>query len=58
MNAACAEGEETSRARLFRGELADLVVLSPDIFYVDAAEIDSTEVEMTVFVGRVIYEHR
>ncbi len=36
--------------------LADLVILSKDIFTLPAAELTSADVEMTVFDGRIVYD--
>jgi hypothetical protein len=38
------------------GKLADLAVLSQDVFSVAAQEISATRVEMTIVGGRVVYE--
>jgi predicted amidohydrolase YtcJ len=38
------------------GKLADLVVLSPDIFNIDPVEIENTRVDLTIFDGRVTYD--
>ena len=38
------------------GKLADIVVLSEDIFKIDPATIDKVKVVMTVFDGRVVRE--
>jgi hypothetical protein len=38
------------------GKLADLTVLSEDIFRIDPLRIRQVGVEMTIFDGRVIYE--
>ena len=37
-------------------QLADLVVLSRDIFRVDPDQILDTRVEMTVFDGQIVYQ--
>jgi len=55
--AAYAEGEETIKGSIAPGKLADLVVLSEDIFHVDPVEIENTRVDTTIFNGKVIY-HR
>ncbi len=39
-----------------RRELADLVVLSRNIFKIQPDEIQKTEVKMTIFNGKVIYK--
>lgn len=38
------------------GKAADVVVLSKNLFEVAPAEILTTEVDMTVFNGQVVYE--
>jgi predicted amidohydrolase YtcJ len=54
-NAAYAEREETLKGRIAPGQLADLIVLSDDIFKIDPVKIDDVKVEMTVLGGQVIY---
>ena len=60
VGAAYAEGEEREKGSIGPGKLADMVVLSEDIFridlHIDPAEIEKTQVDMTVFGGKVIYE--
>ena len=38
------------------GKLADLVILTRDIFKIDPAEIEKVRVSMTIMDGRVVYE--
>jgi len=40
------------------GKLADLVILSRDIFKIDPKEIENVKVNLTVVDGRVVYEER
>jgi predicted amidohydrolase YtcJ len=40
------------------GKLADLVILSDDIFSIPAEQIENTKVDLTIFDGRVIYERK
>jgi hypothetical protein len=54
-NAAYAEREETIKGRIAPGQLADLIVLSDDIFRIDPVKIDAVKVEMTLLGGQVIY---
>ncbi|MGD0647611.1 MAG: amidohydrolase [Acidobacteriaceae bacterium] len=54
-NAAYAEREETIKGRIAPGQLADLIVLSDDIFTIDPVKIDAVRVEMTLLGGQVIY---
>jgi predicted amidohydrolase YtcJ len=53
--AAYAEGEEKIKGSIEAGKLADLVVLSDDIFRIDPVEIEKTKVAMTIFDGKIIY---
>ncbi len=53
--AAYASGEAHLKGSLAPGKLADLVVLSQDIFQIDPMETLDTRVEMTVFDGQVVY---
>jgi hypothetical protein len=48
--------EENSKGKLAVGFLADMVVLSQDIFSIDPSAIHATTVVLTVFDGKVIYE--
>jgi predicted amidohydrolase YtcJ len=56
VGAAYAEYEEDIKGSLAPGELADLVVLSQDIFHIDPVEIWNTRVDLTLFDGKVIYQ--
>jgi predicted amidohydrolase YtcJ len=53
---AYASFEEKLKGAIEPGKLADLVVLSRDIFTIDPVEIDKVRVDMTVFDGRVVFE--
>ncbi len=53
---AYAAGEEDYRGSIAAGKLADLVVLSHDIFRIDPMEILDVRVEMTVLDGQVVWE--
>jgi hypothetical protein len=53
--AAYAGGEESLRGTLTPGKLADLVVLSRDIFSIDPMAILDTEVVATILGGRTAY---
>jgi predicted amidohydrolase YtcJ len=53
--AAYASGEETRKGTLSPGKVADLVVLSQDIFSVDPMAILETEVVATMFDGDFVY---
>ena len=49
---------EKYKGTIAPGMLADLVVLSDDIFSIDPPQISSTKVILTVFDGRVIYQRK
>jgi len=49
-------GQQQALGSLSPGKLADLVVLDRDIFNIDIDEVLGTQVLMTVFDGRVVYE--
>jgi predicted amidohydrolase YtcJ len=53
--AAYASGEEAIKGTLSSGKLADLVVLSQDIFSIDPMAILETEVVATLLDGAVVY---
>lgn len=55
LGAAYAAGEERWRGSITPGKLADLVVLSEDIFACEAMDILAARVDMTIFDGRVAY---
>jgi len=54
-NAAFAGFTERDKGTIEGGKLADLVVLSRDIFRIPAEDIMEAEVRMTIFGGRIIY---
>jgi predicted amidohydrolase YtcJ len=54
--AAFASGEEAIKGSLTPGKLADLVVLSEDIFSIEPARIPEVEVDMTILNGEVVCE--
>ncbi len=56
MGAAYASGEERSKGSLTPGKLADVVVLSEDIFAIDPVRIAEAKVEMTIVGGRIVFE--
>jgi predicted amidohydrolase YtcJ len=58
VGSAYAEFQETVKGSITPGKLADLVILSRDIFEIDPKDIESTKVVMTILDGRVIYEGR
>ncbi len=55
VNAAYAEGEEQVKGSIKAGLLADIVVLSDDIFTIEPAQIESVAVDLTIVDGRIIY---
>jgi predicted amidohydrolase YtcJ len=55
---AYAEFAEQDKGTLAKGMVADLAVLSQDIFSVAAAQLPSTVSELTVVDGKVVYERR
>jgi predicted amidohydrolase YtcJ len=55
---AYASFDETVKGTIEAGKLADLAVLSDDIFTLDPAALETTRVVMTIFAGKVIYERK
>lgn len=53
---AYAEGQETVKGTLEPGRLADLVVLSDDIFSIDPVRIADARVDLTLLGGRVVFD--
>jgi len=58
LGSAFAEHQETAKGSIEAGKLADLVVLSDDIFAIPPEAIEKTRVDMTIFDGRVVYERK
>jgi predicted amidohydrolase YtcJ len=58
VNAAYASGEEKIKGSITPGKLADLVVLSEDIFSMDPVRIAEVNVEITIFDGSIVYERK
>jgi predicted amidohydrolase YtcJ len=56
MGSAYAEFQENVKGSITPGKLADLVILSRDIFKIDPKEIEKVKVELTLVDGRVVYE--
>lgn len=54
-NGAYASFEEKQKGTLKQGLLADIVVLSQDVFTIDPAKIHQTKVDTTIFDGQVIF---
>ena len=53
---AYAEFTDHVKGSITPGKLADLVILTRDIFQIDPAEIEKTRVRLTIVDGRVVYE--
>jgi len=58
VGSAYAEFQESVKGTITPGNLADLVILSSDIFSIDPIEIENVKVLMTIVDGRVVYEER
>lgn len=56
LGSAFASKTEHIKGSLESGKLADIAVLSDDIFKIDPREIRNAKVDMTIFDGEVIYE--
>ena len=55
---AYAEFQENVKGTLTPGKLADVVILSRDIFKIDPKEIENVKVVLTMVDGKVVYEER
>lgn len=53
---AYASFEERIKGTIEPGKLADMAVLSADIFAIDPVEIQNAKVTLTVFDGRIVYQ--
>jgi len=58
VGSAFAEHQETVKGSIQPGKLADVVVLSADIFVIPPEAIQKTKVDMTIFDGKVIYRRK
>ena len=56
VGSAYAEFQENVKGTITPGKLADLVIISDDIFKIDPKEIEKAKVVMTIMDGRVVYE--
>ena len=56
VGSAYAEFADDLKGTITPGKLADLVILSEDIFKIDPAEIEKVRVKTTIMDGRVVYE--
>jgi predicted amidohydrolase YtcJ len=58
VGSAYAEFQEEVKGSITPGKLADLVILTRDIFKIDPKEIENVKVVATILDGRVVYEAR
>ncbi|MGZ5437273.1 MAG: amidohydrolase [Pyrinomonadaceae bacterium] len=58
VGSAYAESQEHEKGTITPGKLADLIILSRDIFKIDPKEIENVKVVMTILDGRIVYEAR
>ncbi|HLL72852.1 MAG TPA: amidohydrolase [Pyrinomonadaceae bacterium] len=58
VGSAYAEFAEHTKGTLAVGKLADIVILSQDIFRINPVEIEQTKVRLTIMDGRVVYEEK
>ncbi len=58
MGSAYASKTEKIKGSLALGKLADIVVLSEDIFHIRPEQIREAKVDLTIFDGQVIYERK
>jgi hypothetical protein len=58
VGSAYAEFQEAVKGTIATGKLADLVILSRDIFKIDPRDIEKVRVVMTIMDGRVVFEGR
>ena len=56
LGSAYAEFQENVKGSITAGKLADLVILSRDIFKIDPKEIENVTVVLTMVDGRVVYD--
>ena len=56
VGSAYAEFADSVKGTIAPGKLADMVILTRDIFRIDPAEIEKTRVHMTLMDGRIVYE--
>lgn len=58
LGSAYASFDEKIKGSIEKGKLADMVVLSDDIFSIDPTAIDKVKVVLTIFDGKVVYERK
>jgi len=56
MGSTYASFDEQNKGSIQAGKLADVAVLSDDIFSIDPARIEKTRVVLTLFDGKVVYQ--
>ncbi|MEJ7710431.1 MAG: amidohydrolase family protein [Pyrinomonadaceae bacterium] len=56
VGSAYAEFADDVKGTITPGKLADMVMLTRDIFSIDPVEIEKVEVRLTIVDGRVVYE--
>jgi len=56
LTSAYAEFAEKDKGSLESGKLADLAVLSQDIFTIDSSELPKTESVLTMVGGKIVYD--
>lgn len=56
IGSAYAQFDENIKGSLEPGKLADIAVLSRDIFHIDPVEIQNIRVELTICDGRIVYD--
>lgn len=55
MGSACAEFKEHQKGSISPGKLADIIILSQDLLNIPPRDILTTQVDMTIFNGNIIY---
>jgi len=58
MGSAYAEFQEKEKGSITTGKLADMVLLSDDIFEIDPAKIGDVEVDMTMVGGKIVWQRQ
>ena len=58
LGSAYAEFQENVKGTISVGKLADMIILSDDIFSISPDEIRNTKVLMTIVDGKVVYEYK
>jgi predicted amidohydrolase YtcJ len=58
LNAAYASFDEERKGTVEAGKLADLTILSDDLFKISPDKIKDVEVEMVIVNGRIVYARK